>query len=78
MPKRKFVSDEAFVRAWNKSDEIAHVSVITGLTRNYIYARARELRKVGVKLPHFFPKQVVNVDKLNKIADEEHRKRFAP
>lgn len=64
----KIISDEQFVRAWRKSRCVDDMISYTGLSRNRIYIRARELRKLGVTLPFFFDIQRhVDVGKLNEI-----------
>ena len=50
---RTAVSNEAFVKAWAKSDSIGSVASRLGLSHGNTQARGARLRKAGVKLARF-------------------------
>jgi hypothetical protein len=50
MPKRRSVSPEEFVRAWQTSKDMAEVAGKTGLRLESVRARGHRFRKKGVPL----------------------------
>lgn len=65
--------DTAFVEACLKGGTLEETATILGMKKSGVAARARRLRKAGVKLPKFKPGErapyVPEVAELNKIIE---------
>jgi len=70
-PKRSYVSDEDFVRAWESSNSVTEVVEKLGYTTvNTASHRAKRLRDRGVNLKKFDRrKKEINVDGLNNLIE---------
>lgn len=80
-PKKKArptynVTAEAFVDAWTSSSTIDEVVKKTGLPRNAVYSRVNSYRKKKVVLPKMQrPRQRMDIEKLNQIAETNLKKK---
>jgi len=70
MAKRRFWSDEEFVRAWARADCLDEVAKELGMAKLSIQLRANRLRKAGVLLPKFVRRHLIDVDGLNAVLRE--------
>src|SRR3990167_5099922 len=69
--KPKFTNYEKFVKVWQQESKRDDVARILNLRVSYVKKLAQKMRKRGVLLKRYptgTPPQMVNVDKLNKIA----------
>jgi len=69
-PKKPRIHDTDFVKACLSCKSASEVADAVGLTVESVAARARKLRKAGVKLPAFpRSRQGINVDALNTLIE---------
>lgn len=69
------LTDDQFVRLWMECESARDVCIRAGLSINYVFLRARGLRKKGVNLPHHLYREPnrtkqVDVEKLNRLVDK--------
>lgn len=67
------ITDEQFVKAWTAAKSVSDVSTKLNVTYTTVAARARSLRKAGVKLKEMprggkRAKREIDVKALNKLA----------
>lgn len=78
--RRTRVSAEDFVRAYKKGGTPQQVADRAGMTRNTLYRRVHQLKKLGVKLPKLDEGRwhaKINVVALNKLlGDARALKKF--
>jgi hypothetical protein len=68
------VSDKEFVRIYLQSSSIGEVAEKTKLKKLSAQSRARQLRRMGVKLPLFDRHKKVDINELNAIIAEWKKK----
>jgi len=68
--KAKTVTPEAFIRAWQVSDNLDEVVERTGLSKNAIWKRVYAYREKGISLKECRRARTTDWTKLAALADE--------
>ena len=69
--RRSPVAADLFVEAWQQSSTHREVAKALGMKESTVKARARRLRKVGVRLPPYKgTRRPLDVDALNALIEE--------
>ena len=69
------VTPEEFIRAWQTSESADAVAKKLNMPKPIVHARASNYRMAGIKLKKMprRPKNLLDVDKLNKLIDKINR-----